>query len=175
MMRRRSRTRWVLKWSATVLCVAIVVMGAFSARWGLYLFTDNLERCVGLARGAVFVGWLDSKHNPSTCLITVRYEYRPRAQYLLIGHGRGLSWGVYPKIHFSVLPNRLPKSPFTVIVHDCLAMPMWIVLASILVPTIVLWRQNRHIPHSHCQNCGYNLTGNVSGRCPECGTAVEAV
>jgi hypothetical protein len=23
-----------------------------------------------------------------------------------------------------------------------------------------------------CDRCGYNLTGNVSGRCPECGTAV---
>jgi len=21
----------------------------------------------------------------------------------------------------------------------------------------------------HCQTCGYNLTGNVSGVCPECG------
>ncbi|MGD8454439.1 MAG: hypothetical protein PVJ57_21710 [Phycisphaerae bacterium] len=25
-----------------------------------------------------------------------------------------------------------------------------------------------------CKTCGYNLTGNVSGRCPECGTAVES-
>jgi len=24
----------------------------------------------------------------------------------------------------------------------------------------------------HCQECGYNLTGNVSGRCPECGEPV---
>jgi hypothetical protein len=23
-----------------------------------------------------------------------------------------------------------------------------------------------------CQKCGYNLTGNVSGQCPECGTAI---
>ena len=23
----------------------------------------------------------------------------------------------------------------------------------------------------HCSVCGYNLTGNTSGRCPECGTA----
>jgi hypothetical protein len=23
-----------------------------------------------------------------------------------------------------------------------------------------------------CHNCGYNLTGNVSGRCPECGTPI---
>ena len=26
-------------------------------------------------------------------------------------------------------------------------------------------------PPGHCQKCGYNLTGNVSGVCPECGTA----
>ena len=24
-----------------------------------------------------------------------------------------------------------------------------------------------------CRKCGYNLTGNVSGTCPECGTAVD--
>lgn len=27
---------------------------------------------------------------------------------------------------------------------------------------------------SRCAYCGYDLTGNVSGRCPECGTAIEA-
>jgi len=25
----------------------------------------------------------------------------------------------------------------------------------------------------HWQTCGYNLTGNVSGRCPECGTVTN--
>jgi hypothetical protein len=25
----------------------------------------------------------------------------------------------------------------------------------------------------HCTKCGYDLTGNVSGRCPECGSAVD--
>jgi len=28
-------------------------------------------------------------------------------------------------------------------------------------------------PEGHCQSCGYNLTGNVSGRCSECGTDVN--
>ena len=28
------------------------------------------------------------------------------------------------------------------------------------------------IPPGHCQDCGYDLTGNVSGRCPECGKAI---
>ncbi len=27
--------------------------------------------------------------------------------------------------------------------------------------------------HAHCPQCGYNLTGNVSGTCPECGRPVE--
>jgi hypothetical protein len=28
--------------------------------------------------------------------------------------------------------------------------------------------------HPQCSNCGYNLTGNVSGICSECGTAIPA-
>lgn len=27
-------------------------------------------------------------------------------------------------------------------------------------------------PIGHCQTCGYNLTGNVSGKCTECGTVI---
>lgn len=32
---------------------------------------------------------------------------------------------------------------------------------------------HRCIPLGHCKKCGYNLTGNVSGVCPECGTKIE--
>ena len=37
-----------------------------------------------------------------------------------------------------------------------------------------LWRDPDYRPFGpgHCQKCGYNLTGNVSGVCPECGEAV---
>ncbi len=31
------------------------------------------------------------------------------------------------------------------------------------------WIRWRLPPPGHCQSCGYNLTGNVSGKCPECG------
>lgn len=31
------------------------------------------------------------------------------------------------------------------------------------------WHDKRH-PPDHCQKCGYDLTGNISGTCPECGT-----
>ena len=32
----------------------------------------------------------------------------------------------------------------------------------------------RFASEATCQNCGYNLTGNVSGVCPECGRPIEA-
>lgn len=36
-----------------------------------------------------------------------------------------------------------------------------------------LLREGRPLPPpGHCWKCGYDLTGNVSGVCPECGTKV---
>ncbi len=38
---------------------------------------------------------------------------------------------------------------------------------------IYVSRYNLRIPWSYCRTCGYDLTGNESGRCPECGTAIK--
>ena len=37
----------------------------------------------------------------------------------------------------------------------------------------VITSYRRRFPAVHCQQCGYDLTGNESGTCPECGTAVS--
>ena len=43
--------------------------------------------------------------------------------------------------------------------------PLFLLFA---VPTCVLWWvDRRRIPPGHCQHCGYSLTGNTSGVCPE--------
>ena len=47
-----------------------------------------------------------------------------------------------------------------------------LVLLLTTVPTALLWYVDRRFPRGHCQRCGYNLTGNVSGACPECGEKV---
>jgi hypothetical protein len=55
--------------------------------------------------------------------------------------------------------------------------PSWmVILLTGLYPTVltVRWfRRARRLP-SECPKCRYDLTGNVSGICPECGTPVEA-
>ena len=48
--------------------------------------------------------------------------------------------------------------------------PLWIPLAIVMLPTAFLWYRDRRPPPGHCQHCGYDLTGNISGVCPECGT-----
>lgn len=34
---------------------------------------------------------------------------------------------------------------------------------------IAFWVQRKPQLPGHCENCGYDLSGNISGRCPECG------
>ena len=46
-----------------------------------------------------------------------------------------------------------------------------LVLAPLLTPLLIgSIRAPRRQRRGLCRSCGYNLTGNVSGRCPECGT-----
>src|SRR5947209_5088519 len=35
------------------------------------------------------------------------------------------------------------------------------------------WHLNDRPPAGHCRQCGYDLTANVSGVCPECGTPIS--
>jgi hypothetical protein len=41
-----------------------------------------------------------------------------------------------------------------------------------LATAYLWWSDRRRIPPGHCRKCGYNLTGNVSGVCPECGQRI---
>ncbi len=49
--------------------------------------------------------------------------------------------------------------------------PFSFLLLVTAIPTAILYRHDRRRPPpGHCQDCGYNLKGNESGICPECGT-----
>jgi hypothetical protein len=50
--------------------------------------------------------------------------------------------------------------------------PLW--LAVILISLPLFFRRRSHRADACCVSCGYNLTGNTSGVCPECGTAVTS-
>lgn len=48
--------------------------------------------------------------------------------------------------------------------------PYWLLFIPAAVMAIVaFWKAGRSYPRGCCGNCGYNLIGSPSGRCPECG------
>jgi hypothetical protein len=59
--------------------------------------------------------------------------------------------------------------------HFALGLPMWVPLLIASYFAIQAERQYRRqeAKRGCCIRCGYDLTGNVSGRCPECGNAVD--
>ena len=53
------------------------------------------------------------------------------------------------------------------------SVPLWMPMAVIALPTLwSFWRIRVRERRGHCRTCLYDLTDNVSGICPECGTAV---
>lgn len=58
--------------------------------------------------------------------------------------------------------------------QQCLWVSLEWLFFLIALSTAVLWWRGRKRQHEgHCRQCGYNMTGNVSGRCPECNTPWE--
>jgi len=55
-----------------------------------------------------------------------------------------------------------------------LTVPVWFLLASAILPTGYLFWTDRKAKPGHCAACGYSLTGNTSGTCPECGAETTA-
>jgi len=53
-----------------------------------------------------------------------------------------------------------------------IGVPFWLLFALFVLPTIWMFRRQR-IAGPGCQYCGYDLTGNVSGVCPECGSECD--
>ena len=54
-----------------------------------------------------------------------------------------------------------------------LYIPVWLLVVAVGLPTALLWWRDRRPKAGFCNVCQYDLTGNVSGVCPECGAAVE--
>lgn len=64
-----------------------------------------------------------------------------------------------------------PQGAFPFIHNTWVGIPVWMPL--ILAATVSLWPRRRH-RGSRCAHCSYDLTGNVSGRCPECGEPLHS-
>ncbi len=150
-MKRHSRKRRILKWSSLISCVALLGLWVFS-----FWYTPHYYNGGGWA---LAVG-------KGTLSVTGGGEF---------GHFQQGSWELVSSCRIIWKPSSWsydfddPTSPLLWGIF----IPLWIPLLCAAVPTIVLFIQDRRPPKFCCQQCGYNLTGNLSGTCPECGRSVS--
>ena len=94
------------------------------------------------------------------------------------GHHPSLSRGSYWYCDEEWCEGTLHWGPIVEVdvepLHKTATVALWVPFVLIAIPTAFLWRPLRQRPPPYCcQRCGYDLTGNVSGACPECGTPRE--
>lgn len=143
--------------------------------------------------------WMASASTENTVFLnTPRTIVRARSAY---GHieveiyrsdrpDRNRSWGwfAYPAIAFRLnvtslvagfgFANKTYSHPGYNSEETFLVVPHWFLFIFFAaLPTAFYFVSNRHRSiegRNRCRACGYDLTGNTSGVCPECGAAVKA-
>jgi len=148
-----SRARRILKWTGVGLLIALGAIWIASAWCGISVVLPGNRAYVYATVGRV--GVFTSNYDLS--IDNIRTSVR--------NHGLG-------KLNFE-----MPFWGFTErsgMKCEGLNMPAWLPLLLTAIPTAWLWHRDRRLissspGHLLCLRCGYDLTGNTSGVCPECG------
>ena len=170
-MRSHRRVLGIAKWAGICLCALILIAWGVSVRWFVLWSGYRWGR---LEYGNIGVGWyLASRAEYDQARANPAASYLQLSPDLLVGRIPAV-WRIAGGYGFN-LPKTIeytgPPGPYA----RELFIPLWIPFLIIAAPTgFAIWRE-RQPPPGHCRRCGYDLTGNVSGICPECGTAVPAL
>lgn len=155
----RRRTRRALAFAGLALCLLMLVALLLNQWWDYYGVTDAVGTTIYISRGSLGVTWVEGQSWFATGTSTVAYS------------NRSPNWSLFPSTtnalwsNWKIWPALEKNGKF----HTG-TIPLWILFVLIAVPSaIALWRTRRLAVAGHCTRCGYNLTGNTTGRCPECG------
>ena len=151
------RKRRTLKWVGLLLCLMMLGLWVISVLYGVFYVPPKSRWGIGIESG----------------MISSVFTY-----------GGSQGWNYSPK--YSSLKTYATTMPWTVFAHYWLGLrlpgktadglvyvPFWLLVVATGLPTAILWWRDRRPKAGFCKVCKYDLMGNVSGACPECGTAVE--
>ena len=167
-MKRRLRLLRVAKWGGLGLSVIALLLWLSSAVWMIEYRWSRGTSIYGISITAGCVGVLeevkpdlflsgedaiqDERQRPRQLREIAANSWRVQRQ------DTGGLWMNWPALWAGELGGTVTYVPF------------WMPFIVIMIPTAILWWCDRppRLRPGHC-TCGYNLTGNVSGTCPECG------
>jgi hypothetical protein len=154
-MARRSRATRLLR-RMTVLVTLVLVLLCVVTCWVSVAWYPDGERVLAVSGGAACFYQLPGKNNWTPR--SVRMYTRPWNS----GRLKPL-WPYYDHPRIGPFRSR----------EIMLELPLWLpTLAAAVFAPFLWWLDRRRILPGHCARCGYDLTGNVSGMCPECGKRI---
>ena len=158
-MKQPSRRRRMLKWAGVAISLLFVVAWSASLRWqceygrASQYHHWSLILANGRCGGSVAI-FDDPQISGSGWVVRQaprRVDWLP--WFASVDHG-----------------SRFPSPPWR---GHAILLPLWMPFLIVAIPTAYLWWiGRRRVPPGRCQRCGYDLTGNISGTCPECGKKI---
>ena len=142
----------------------------------------------------VSYSWSRSRWHRDTLAVPVSYVssvfVESRGSVMRFGHAYDEALPVYGRLRLTSEPTRSlpsylrPSWGLSIArygrtrVGRAVSVPDWVVAALLCIsPAVTLtrgYRRCRREGAHRCLTCGYDLTGNISGVCPECGTRISA-
>lgn len=131
---------------------------------------------IGSYRGTIFIEWpppaIYSEDDPLSIDFTFSGVYSdPRDPGIWRNQ---ITLPSYQPSRLEPFPLSDVRDKYYIPLDGHLTLPHSLFFTLFAIPAIILWRHSRRRGPNDCRKCGYNLTGNTSGRCPECGTPTPA-
>ncbi len=156
--KRRQPLRGVMKWGGVTLCVLLFALWLASGWWMLaWVGRSGQQHFIGtMMYGGECTIW----SLPSG---TREWFPFPADGFSGLRHVPGWNWTYFELSwsDWSVQSKRRLDISF----------PLWLPFLLLALPTgLLFWSDHRkRMRPNACATCGYDLTGNTSGKCPECG------
>ncbi len=151
----RRRLRGTCKWGGVTLCVLLFALWLASGFRVVVLVNRNESRLIqcGVSGGLLWGGMgqpaLGNPPDPAEFARWMEFPHDPLSW----------KWAIRPSVW---------DTGFII--------PLWLPFLLIALPTgFLFWSDHRRRTRAGCCGmCGYSLTGNTTGRCPECGATTPA-
>ena len=129
------------------------------------------------AIGAVWVGFLWTawaiEYPPRDDIMALYAGVLLAPAYLLVAIRRGQGIGLRIFVASALTLLILEGITGPVRYFDFLAVYILLPPLAAIAAKAIIWRLKQPSAPGHCETCRYDLTGNISGVCPECGTAIK--
>ncbi len=179
---------------------AMLILGTMTYRKPAYWYPHVPNRYgfhFSSWRGSVFLGFWHLDRTPASTTqssFSILPDNIDVHDLYLYGSGLSVATATFPNVRHFVWTNAVERgSMYDVACAQCrasgigcgfgtaqtymLGLPSWVMLLGLgWLPFRLVRNRLRHLRRRRrgcCITCGYDLQGNTSGRCPECGTTVD--